>query len=229
MNETPLPNDAAARSPTGEILSPEQIQAKGTPTSSTTEKTEPEATEEQPASKDGKSLASKAEAKPAEGAPEKYEAFKVPEGFELAEAVQAEAGTLFKELGLTQANAQRLIDFYTAKSQESVQAPFKLWEDTQAKWVDEVKQEHGTKLDSVLQTISKAVDSIGDVKLASDFREAMDFTGAGNNPAFIRAFYKLAQRLTEGSPLNGRGPSPLGQPNQRPATAAQALYPNLAP
>jgi hypothetical protein len=58
----------------------------------------------------------------------------------------------------------------------------------------------------------------------------MDMTGAGDNPAFILTFYRLAQRQTEGSHVAGRGPSPGGQ--QRPGSAdirspAQDLWPNL--
>src|SRR5712671_3512851 len=44
------------------------------------------------------------------GAPEKYEDFKLPEGVELAPEAVAEVSTLFKELGLSQANAQKLVD-----------------------------------------------------------------------------------------------------------------------
>jgi hypothetical protein len=58
----------------------------------------------------------------------------------------------------------------------------------------------------------------------------MDITGAGNNPAFIRAFFKLAQQVTEGRHVAGRGPSTAGQsnPSAAPRTAGEALYPNLA-
>jgi hypothetical protein len=162
--------------------------------------------------------------------PEKYE-FKLPEGFELDETVASEVNVLFKDLGLNQANAQRLIDFYTAKSTEAAEQPYKAWVDTQKAWVDEIKSDKdlGGKLPEVKSTISRAIDGLGDPKLANDFRQAMDITGAGNNPAFIRAFFKLAQQVTEGRYVSGRGPSAAGQPGaQPPRTAGEALYPNLA-
>jgi hypothetical protein len=164
------------------------------------------------------------------GAPEKYEPFAVPEGFELDEAVSKEAGDLFKGLGLSQDSAQKLVDFYSAKTQESAEAPFKLWRDTQERWVSEVKAdpEIGGKLDQVKTTISKAIDGLGDSKLANDFRIAMDYTGAGNNPAFIRAFYRLAQKLVEPTHVSGNAPSKFGQRQPGvPESAAKALYPNL--
>lgn len=168
----------------------------------------------------------------ATGAPEKYEAFTVPDGFTLDEAVATEAGTLFKGMNLSQADGQKLVDFYAAKTVEAAQAPFKAWKDTQEAWTADIKAdpELGPKLDVVRATVAKAIDGLGDPKLASDFREAMDYTGAGNNPAFIKAFYRLSQKLTEGTHVAGRGPSPHGQTptgqNARPSLAA-AIYPNL--
>jgi hypothetical protein len=57
----------------------------------------------------------------------------------------------------------------------------------------------------------------------------MDYTGAGNNPAFIRAFFKLAERLVEGSHVTGKGPVQVRQDGTsgRPSAAA-AMYPNLS-
>lgn len=164
----------------------------------------------------------KTEAKTAEGAPEKYSDFTLPEGFEANETVMTEAQTLFKELGLPQASAQKVVDLYTKVSMDASDAPFNLWMETQKKWKDEIKAdpEIGGKLDEVKSTVSKVVDSLGE-KLSKPFREAMDYTGAGNNPAFIRAMYALAQKLSEGSHVAGK---PAG--GAKPS-AAQALYPNL--
>jgi hypothetical protein len=168
--------------------------------------------------------------KTATGAPEKYEEFKVPEGFKLDEAVGKDAGELFKSLNLDQAGAQKLVDFYIAKTQEAAEAPYKAYSEMRAEWQAAVKAdpEIGGKLDVVKQTVSRALDGLGDAKLAQEFREAMDLTGAGDNPAFVKAFFKLAQKVTEGQHVSGKGPSTFGQqrPGQ-PASAAHALYPNL--
>jgi hypothetical protein len=134
-------------------------------------------------------------------------------------------------MNLTQGDAQKLVDFYSGKTLEAVNAPYDAWRKTQEEWVKQVKADPGIgpRLSEVTQTISRAIDSLGDAKLASEFRAAMDYTGAGNNPAFIKAFYKLAQRVTEGGHVAGRGPSVAGQ--QRPGTTAglgsRAMYPNL--
>jgi hypothetical protein len=141
-----------------------------------------------------------------------------------------EASGIFKSLNLPQAEAQRLVDFYVAKTSQSANAPYQLWNEMQEKWVNEIKADPviGHKLNEVKTTISRAIDGMNDPKLARDFREAMDFTGAGNNPAFVRAFYKLAQMVTEGAHVAGNGPSPASQrrTNEVPS-AARAMYPNL--
>ena len=167
----------------------------------------------------------------APGAPKEYEAFKVPDGYELDEAVAKEASGLFKGMDLNQANAQKLVDFYVAKTKETAEEPYKVWEKQQEDWRNEVARdpEIGGKLPQVKVAVSRMIDGLGDPKLSSDFRSAMDYTGAGNNPAFIRTMYRLAQMLTEGGHVSGGAPSELGQraPGARPATAAKALYPNL--
>lgn len=164
-------------------------------------------------------------AKP-EGAPEKYETFKLPEGFEANEPVLTEASGIFKDLGLSQGQAQKLVDFYSKVSSNVADAGVKFWQDTQTAWRDEVKADPvigGQKLGQVMGTINKAITSLGDATLISNFREAMNITGAGNNPHFIRAFYALAQKVTEGGPVSGRPDAGL----KAPLTAAAAMYPNL--
>lgn len=186
---------------------------------------------EKKAEGDGKTTSLLNDKDGATGAPEKYETFKVPEGFTLDETVSAEASTLFKGMDLTQDEAQQLVDFYVKQTNEVADAPYKLYNDMREEWRGKVKAdaEIGHKLPTVKATVSKAIDSLGDPTLAKDFREAMDLTGAGDNPAFIKAFYKLALRLTEGAHVSGTGPSTLGQkaPGAAPKSAASAMYPNL--
>jgi len=123
----------------------------------------------------------------------------------------------FKSMNLSQAQGQELMDLYGKRLIEAEQGPYRLWEDTQTAWRDELKAdpEIGGKLDVVRTTVSRALDGLGDPKLANDFRQAMTFTGAGNNPAIVRAFYKLARQLTEGGAHPTGGPSPASRPNNQ--------------
>lgn len=168
--------------------------------------------------------------KPPAGAPEAYSDFSAPEGYEIDTSLLEEAKPLFKELGLPQAGAQRLLDLYAKASLASAEANTKLVRDQNEAWVNEVKSdpEIGGKLDLVRQTVSKALDGL-EPKLATEFRQAMDYMGAGNNPAFVKVLYHFAKQLTEGGFVKAGGPSAHGQGNEgRPPSAAKALFPNLA-
>lgn len=229
--EEPLANDANARTETGEI----KDQALIAPTEPKVEPKVEAKVEPKVEPKDGTTLLTKKDdgAKKDEptGAPEKYEAFKVPDGFTLDEKVSSEASELFKKHNLPQAAAQELVDFYTAKTQEAFQQPYKAYKDMREGWVKEVKAdpEIGGKLDQVKTTIGKALDGLGDPKLVDDFKAAMDLTGSGDSLPFVKVFYKMALALTEGGSVAGRGPSAGGQsaPGTGRVSAAQALYPNL--
>ncbi len=225
-----------ARTTDGTIAAPGTAQSKETTTEQTTSSTE--TTAKPDATSDAKSVlnqkeAPKEEAKP--GAPDKYSDYKVPEGYTLDAEVKTKADTLFKGLGLSQDAAQKLVDFYTAQTTEAFQAPFKAYQDTVAGWLKEA-QDHPDlrgKLapgQEVNVRIGKLLDSVPDPKLASDFREAMDITGVGNHPAFIRLMDHFAKQLTEGTHVAGNGPAPGGQSRPGTATqpsAAQAMWPSL--
>jgi hypothetical protein len=123
-----------------------------------------------------------------------------------------------------------LVSFYAETSQRQHEESVNMMNQMRDDWRKEIKADPqiGFKLDSeVKPTVGRAIDMLGP-KLANEFRQAMDFTGVGDHPAFIRAFYALAQMLTEGGHVAARGPSRFGmqQPGQR-TDAAHSLYPNL--
>jgi hypothetical protein len=169
---------------------------------------------------------------PAQGAPEKYEDFKVPEGFELDKDVATEFGTIAKGLNISQAGAQELVDFYVKQTKQANDAPYQAWTDVQEQWRDEINNDAeigGSKLNAVRQSIGRMFDSL-DPKVSDPFRQAMDYTGAGNNPAVVKFLLAVSRRLTEGGPVRGGGPHPDAdkfRPGGGPPSAAQAIYPGL--
>lgn len=250
MSETPLANDEAARSTTGEILDvrPEPTKVADTSTTtipSTTETTtsnkptaQPNATITKPA--EGETLLTDKkddEAKDTPKAPEAYTAFVAPEGVTLDPKAIEAATPIFKELGLTQDQAQKLVNLQAQREADAAKAPKATYDTLRQTWRSEVQADKDiagysvdgkSGIDAVKVDIGRALNTL-DPKLASDFRQAMDLTGAGDNPAFVKAFWKLSQSVVEGRPVSGRGPSPLGQkaPGAKPPSAAQALYPGL--
>lgn len=178
----------------------------------------------------------KKEEKKSEGAPEKYEDFKLPDGYELVPEVKTKAEGLFKELGLSQEGAQKLVDFYRETTDAAFRQPFDQYQEMINGWRTEAENHPDLKGKlgpgkEVNVRIAKALDSLGDPELAKDFRSLMDLTGAGNHPAFIRTINAWAKQVTEGSHVAGNGPSEASQsrPGSAPPSAAAAMWPNLKP
>lgn len=150
----------------------------------------------------------------------------LPDGFE-AGAQFDEFKELAKEAGISGTHAQKMVALAATAMKANMDKVYGEWNETQTKWVSEVKADPelgGTKLDEVKQTISKLLDNseLSDPK----FREALDFTGAGNNPAIIRTLYRWAQRLSEGGSVSGdpAARNPNGSLSTERPGLAQAIY-----
>ncbi len=251
MSETPSPtvdSSGVMRTADGTIADAAQTDQTSS-TTQTTEAAKSEATTSQAQkTEDGKSFLTegdkaKTEAEPKldkdgkpvkteTGAPETYADFKLPDGFKLSDEQKTEATGMFKSWNLSQDQAQQAIDYYTKRSAELANAPYNAYLETRKGWRDEIASDPviGPKSAAVKAEIGRAINSLGDPKMIADFRQALDITGIGDHPAFVRAFYAFSQRVNEGSPVSGRGPSPHGQtqaPGADKPSAAQAMYPNL--
>ena len=163
-----------------------------------------------------------------EPAPEPFDAEKLalPEGFEKTEHFD-QFIELAKAEGLKQPTAQKLVELSQNLQKAAAEKQWNDWKETNTKWVDEVKADKeigGTNLDSVKQTVAKLLDNpeMSDPK----FREVLDFTGAGNNPAVIRTLYRWAKALGEGSAVSGE-PAARGKDGavtNEPKSLATSLY-----
>jgi len=168
----------------------------------------------------------------AEGAPEKYADFKVPDGFKFDEKALTEATAAFKELGLSQEKAQKLVDTYAKNTQQAIEAPYKQWADLQKEWLGDIHDRFGSKAETVRTDISKAIDSALPPSLARAFRGALDLTGAGTNPDVVEALSIMFKPFVEGPSIRPGGISP--EANKAPnapvqPSIAEAMYPHLVP
>lgn len=239
--EQTVDNSGVTRTETGAIADQSPEAQSQTTTQETTQETSQQ-TEAKPAA-DGKTLLTegkneepKVEEKKDEktGAPDKYSDYKVPDGYTLDPEIKGEADKLFKGLGLSQEQAQSLVDFYTNKTTEAFQAPFKAYQEMTDGWRKEAEAHPDLrgKLGEgkeVNVRIAKMFEGIGDPALVTQFKETMDLTGVGNHPSFIRLLDKVAQRLTEGTHVAGKGPTTASQssPDAAPPTVGGALWPKL--
>jgi hypothetical protein len=181
---------------------------------------------------------------PAAEAPEAFDPEKItfPEGTAPDKELLGKFGEIAKAHGLTQPAAQQLVDLYNTVAKTQADANRTAWNSTLASWETEVREdkgvigkatlkgENGTTLqglEAVKVTVARVINNpeLTDPK----FREALEVTGIGSNPAAVRTLYQWAKALTEGSAVRAGGPSPNvgARSDTGPQTAARALYPNL--
>ena len=241
MSETLSMNDDLARSPTGEILDQAPVVTTPPPAQTQTTPTEPPAVVTPPTDPtkptDPAKPVEPAVKAPATGVPETY-TFKAPDNYTLDPTAYEAAIPVFKELGLTNDQAQKLIDIQVAREIALAKAPDKAVTDMRTDWQTKVKADPDmtkatsggkTGIDAVLLDIARAKNALP-ADLRAEFSEAMNITGAGDHPAVVKALWKLSQFVTEGSHVAGKGPSAEGQ--VKPGTSAKpdvasSMYPNL--
>lgn len=138
----------------------------------------------------------------ASGVPDSYQ-LTAPEGLTLDPVAIELATPVFRELGLSneQANklmpvagqfAQDLIERHQRQMLGQVQADRKAWLDS-ARADPEIGGQHWSK---TIGTAAKALDALGFVK-GSPFRVLLDESGLGNHPEMIRAFQRVGQAIGE--------------------------------
>lgn len=121
-----------------------------------------------------------------------YTDFELPEGVEVDASALDAAKPLFKELGLDQAGAQKLVEFYASKLGEVAGTISAQAEALVAEWQGQIKQDWGAKYDANLSVAAKAVQLGG-----PELRDALNETGAGNHPAIIKFFHQIGSTISE--------------------------------
>jgi hypothetical protein len=155
--------------------------------------------------------------------PVKYEAFKLPEGVTLDEAKLGEFTKIAGEAKIPQEVAQKMIDLYAAEAKQVSEAPYRAWTELQNKWQAEVKADPvigGANLDKNLAATKAGLNALlGDD--AKKFYDALNITGAGNNPDILRGLFKAAAPHAPASPVSGN-------PGTSKKSPGETLYPNQA-
>ena len=153
--------------------------------------------------------------KPAE--PVAYEPFALPDGLDAADPTLAAFQNTASKLGLTQEQAQAIVSEIGAKVAESAQAKIKAWTDLNNTWQDQVKADAdigGRKLTETLTGIGRLFDDFVGSEGTPERKalsEALLLTGAGNHPAVVKAFARMAAVLNEPGFVQG-GPSTAADP-----------------
>lgn len=161
---------------------------------------------------DPKTLETKpTETKPAVVVPEKYE-FKPVEGFDLNQGLVDAVSPVFKELGLTQEQASKLVDAYSAfgakHAKEMEEANEKAFQQEMKDRADAhtaaIKKEWGGEYAANLTLARKGLARLFP---GTEGKEMLDATGMGNHPEFLRAFLAVGKMIQEDKPPNGQQPT----------------------
>lgn len=212
-NEGTPPAGAEGTPPEGtppEGTPPEGAPPEGTPP----EGTPPEGTPPE----DGKTVLT--DDKGPQGAPEEYADFTMPEGMEVNKPFLDAAQPVLKELGLSQIQAQKLIDMYAGQVQADSKANSDSHNQVVKDWVNEAKSDKeigGDKFDENVGIAKRGIDKFGTPKLV----EVLEQTGLGSHPEFIRLFTRVGKLITEDDP----GGSEAASTSEK--TDAETLYPDL--
>lgn len=167
-----------------------------------------------------------------EGAPEEYADFTLPEGFDPETSLDQEMLTDFKglarELGLSQANAQRVFELAPRLIQKAAEAQAQAFDKLRETWRSQIDQDEafqGAKRDENLAVAKRALLKL-DEKIGGHgvLRELMNDYGLGDHPAMLRAFYEVGLLLEEDT--GAEGGAGVGQ--ERELTPAEVMYPNEA-
>ncbi len=131
--------------------------------------------------------------------PEKYE-FKLPEGMTLDTDASGKFEVLAKEIGLTQEQAQKLVDIQfdlTKKQADAFQAGVQEMIDG---WKTETITMLGANKDKELSFAAKALNQFG----TPEFRQLIDDTGLGNHKDFVSFMIKAGKAISEDNFLEGK-------------------------
>lgn len=169
---------------------------------------------------------------PATQPPEAYE-LTAPEGLTLDDETLAEADPIFRELGLSNEAAQKLVPvaakfgerIAAQASQAANQAIMGEVIAQRKAWATEAKADAeigGANWDQTVELSAKALDALGYAK-GSAFRNFLTDSGLGNHPEMIRAFQRIGKMVGEDNEFV------VGNPAHQRTDRLTALYPNDVP
>lgn len=160
---------------------------------------------------------------PLQGVPEAYADFTLPEGYQLDGERKDAALALFRDLGLSQAGAQRAVDHFVKTMGDDDAARTQMMAEAVAKqrddWGTAAKAELGDKYDATVAKATTAVRALENPELI----KAFDELGWGNHPQLIKAFAFFGEMMGD-SKTDGIGNPGAAAEKPKPW---EAMYPDM--
>lgn len=156
-----------------------------------------------------------------EGESSDYAAFDLPEGMSIDDTVLADASQIFKDLGLTQDQSQKLVEFHASQVQAESQRQVDSFNQLMNEWQTQTRSDSdigGDKLEENVGFARVALDKYGTPELS----QLMEDHGVGNHLEIIRFMSLVGRSLREDGPAGAASSgSAVSQTNDR----VSILYP----
>ncbi len=136
--------------------------------------------------------------------PEAYAFKDLPEGYAMTDEQLAEVSPLFKELGLTQEQADKLVAFDAKRALAAEQAGLEQRQGLVTGWEKSLREDAafgGANFDANVGVAQKALAQFGTPELSTMLKES----GLGSHPEVVRLFHRIGQQLAEGQLHSGSG------------------------
>lgn len=139
----------------------------------------------------------KAESKDAQGAPEKYD-LKLPEKSALDASAIERIAAYAKEQGLTNEEAQGLLEIESEAVSRYAQAQAEQVKSKVEGWKADVRKDKeigGEAFEKNVELAKRVVERFA----SEDFKKALNETGLGNHPELVRVFFKIGLAMADDS------------------------------
>lgn len=140
--------------------------------------------------------------------PEAYD-LKVPEGMDIDKVLLEKVSPIFKEIGLTNEQAQKLADVYAPYVKSTLESHRKTvidgWNKQTEEWKNESLKMLGAEAPQQLAFAAKVINKFGteykneDGSKGNDLRDLLEETRVGNHPAMTRLFIGLGKLISSDS------------------------------
>jgi hypothetical protein len=142
--------------------------------------------------------------------PDTYE-FKLPKGVTLDDASMALVTPMFKELGLDNDQAQKLVDLQLTLTKANEDAHVQAWETYLEGQKKEAKEYFGVKLPEVMRNVARARDTFmpKDANGKSALQDKLNTAGFSNDKDFLEMLDKVGRVIGEGKFVDGKRSAPV--------------------
>lgn len=155
----------------------------------------------------------------ADGAPEAYADFVVPEGVALDTDTVGEFSTLAKDLNLPQEQAQKVVDIGVQMAQRWAEQSQAELTELQAGWRRDTEADPEIGGDALPQNLAVAKKAL-DAFASPAFRAELEATKLGDHPEFIRMCVKFGKAMSEDTLVTPSGTAKVER------SLAERLYGN---